>query len=85
MVAPAVDSSDEMLAAQAAAGDDHAFETLVSRYDGRVFRLACRLVSETDAPDILQETFIRSIATCRRSGTRRDSAPGCIASPPTPR
>lgn len=59
MVPPAVDSSDETLAAQAAAGDDLAFETLVSRYDGRVFRLACRLVSETEAPDILQETFIQ--------------------------
>lgn len=59
MVGPAVDPSDETLAAQAAAGDDHAFERLVSRYDARVFRLACRLTSETDAPDVLQEAFLQ--------------------------
>ena len=51
--------SDESLAAQAAAGDDRAFECLLSRYEGRVYRLACRLTSETDAPDVLQETFLR--------------------------
>ena len=59
MAVPAVDPSDERLAAQAAAGDDLAFEQLVSRYDARVFRLACRLTSETDAPDVLQETFLQ--------------------------
>ena len=52
-------SSDESLAAQAAAGDDRAFESLVTRYEGRVYRLACRLTSETDAPDVLQETFLQ--------------------------
>ena len=51
--------SDEALAAQAAAGDDSAFEAIVSRYQARVFRLACRLTSETDAPDVLQETFLQ--------------------------
>ena len=59
MAVPAVDPSDETLAALAAAGDDRAFESLVSRYDARVFRLACRLTSETDAPDVLQETFLQ--------------------------
>ena len=51
--------SDELLAAQAAAGDDHAFEAIVDRYQQRVFRLACRLTSDTDAPDVLQETFLQ--------------------------
>ena len=51
--------SDETLAARAAAGDDRAFEEIVTRYEGRVFRLACRLTSDTDAPDILQETFLQ--------------------------
>ena len=50
--------SDETLAARAARGDDSAFETIVGRYQGRVYRLACRLTSETDAPDVLQETFL---------------------------
>ena len=54
-----VESTDEVLAARAAAGDDAAFEALVVRYQHRVFRLACRLTSETDAPDVVQETFLQ--------------------------
>jgi RNA polymerase sigma-70 factor, ECF subfamily len=59
MVVPAVDPSDEALAARAAAGDNSAFEAIVQRYQTRVFRLACRLTSHTDAPDILQDTFLQ--------------------------
>ena len=50
--------SDEMLAARAAAGDTSAFEAIVGRYQSRVFRLACRLTSDTEAADVLQETFL---------------------------
>jgi len=57
--APLAEPSDETLAAQAAAGDDHAFETIVERYQGRVYRLACRLTSDTEAPDVLQDTFLQ--------------------------
>lgn len=53
------ETDDETLAERAAAGDDRAFEAIVARYQGRVFRLACRLTSETDAPDVLQETFLQ--------------------------
>jgi RNA polymerase sigma-70 factor (ECF subfamily) len=59
MVVPAAESSDETLAARAAAGDTSAFELIVHRYQARVFRLACRLTSDTDAPDVLQETFLQ--------------------------
>jgi RNA polymerase sigma-70 factor, ECF subfamily len=59
MVVPTAEPSDEALAARAAAGDDSAFEEIVRRYQGRVFRLACRLTSDTDAPDVLQETFLQ--------------------------
>jgi RNA polymerase sigma-70 factor (ECF subfamily) len=59
MIVTPAEPGDESLAAQAAAGDDHAFEQLVSRYEARVYRLACRLTSETDAPDVLQETFLQ--------------------------
>ncbi len=59
MVVPTVEPSDETLAARAAAGDDRAFEAIVERYQGRVYRLACRLTSHTDAPDVLQETFLQ--------------------------
>jgi RNA polymerase sigma-70 factor (ECF subfamily) len=50
---------DEDLAARAAAGDISAFEAIVGRYQARVFRLACRLTSDTEAPDVLQETFLQ--------------------------
>lgn len=59
MVVPAPEPSDEALAARAAAGDDSAFEEIVRRYQARVFRLACRLTGDTDAPDVLQETFLQ--------------------------
>jgi RNA polymerase sigma-70 factor (ECF subfamily) len=58
---PAAESAtDEALAASAAAGDVHAFEALVGRYEGRVYRLACRMTSDADAPDVLQETFLQA-------------------------
>ena len=56
---PADEPTDELLAASAADGDDSAFERIVQRYQGRVFRLACRLTSETEAPDVLQDTFLQ--------------------------
>ena len=59
MIVPTVEPSDEALAARAAAGDDSAFETIVRRYQARIYRLACRLTSDTDAPDVLQETFLQ--------------------------
>lgn len=59
MVVRTVEPTDETLAARAAAGDDHAFEQIVERYESRIFRMACRLTSDTDAPDVLQETFLQ--------------------------
>jgi len=59
MVVPTAQPSDEALAARAAAGDDSAFEAIVGRYQARVYRLACRLTNDTDAPDVLQETFLQ--------------------------
>jgi len=58
---PGSEPSDEALAARAAAGDDPAFETLVIRYQARMFRLAARMVgSEADAPDVVQEGFLQA-------------------------
>jgi RNA polymerase sigma-70 factor, ECF subfamily len=59
MSASATDPTDETLAAQAAGGETSAFEAIVGRYQARVFRLACRLTSDTEAPDVLQETFLQ--------------------------
>ena len=58
-MAPAAADGDEALAARAAAGEEPAFEELVSRYQSRVYRLAWRLVGEEgDAKDVLQEAFL---------------------------
>jgi RNA polymerase sigma-70 factor (ECF subfamily) len=70
MSAP-VDASDETLATRAASGDEAAFEALVRRYQQRVFGLARRLTSETDAPDVVQETFLQVYRNLR--GFRGDS------------
>jgi len=59
MAVPIEEPTDETLVARAASGDDSAFEVIVERYQARVFRLACRLTNETDAPDVLQDTFLR--------------------------
>ena len=59
MPAPAAEASDEDLAAQAAAGDEPAFEALVRRYQHRAYRLAARLLGgEAEVPDTLQEAFL---------------------------
>src|SRR5512145_2360782 len=54
------EATDEALAARAAAGDERAFETIVTRYHARVFRLAWRLTgNEGDAGDAMQEAFLQ--------------------------
>ncbi len=69
MAAPAAGEADEAVAARAAAGEEAAFETLVSRYQARLYRLACRLTGDPgEAQDVLQEGFLaayRSLATFR--------------------
>ena len=81
MAVPGVETSDEALAARAAAGDEPAFEALVIRYQARVFRLARRLTgSDGDAQDALQDAFLQVHRTCRRSAARRASRPGSTAS-----
>jgi RNA polymerase sigma-70 factor (ECF subfamily) len=69
ILAPAAEIADEELAARAAAGDAGAFEALVGRHQGRVYRLACRLTgSDADAQDVLQDTFLaayRGLASFR--------------------
>jgi len=60
MTRPDAEMSDEDLAARAAAGDASAFEELVTRYQNRVYRLACRLTGrDSDALDVLQDTFLQ--------------------------
>src|SRR3954469_13817596 len=61
MSVPGAETTDEALSARAAAGDEHAFEDLVTRYQARVFRMARRLTGDDgDAQDALQETFLQA-------------------------
>jgi len=55
------DFEEAPLVARARAGDAGAFTELVTRYDGKIFRLARHITqSQEDAEDILQETFLRA-------------------------
>jgi RNA polymerase sigma-70 factor (ECF subfamily) len=61
-------ATDEALASRAALGDNHAFDEITIRYQDRVYRLACRLVGNDDAADVMQEGFLavyRNIASFR--------------------
>lgn len=50
-----------MLVERAVAGDQHAFELLVIKYQRRIQRLIARMVRDVDlVEDIAQETFIRA-------------------------
>lgn len=52
--------SDQVLVEKAQAGDFQAFEALVSRYEGKVYRLSMRMLrNQQDAEDALQETFLQ--------------------------
>ena len=52
---------DEALARRAAQGEESAFESLVERFQGRVYRLGRRLTrSDGDAEDVLQDTFLQA-------------------------
>lgn len=64
-----VQARERILVDAARAGDLDAFETLVRRHQGAVYRLALRMLgSEADAEDVAQETFVqawRSLARFR--------------------
>ena len=58
-----MDAQDAAAVAQVLAGDRDAFRLLVERHGRSLFRLAYRLTgSESDAEDVVQETFLRSYA-----------------------
>jgi len=51
--------SDEHLAQRARAGDEAAFEALVQRFEGRVYRFALHCCpQEADAREVTQDTFV---------------------------
>jgi RNA polymerase sigma-70 factor (ECF subfamily) len=53
--------SDALLVERTLAGDKHAFDLLVLKYERRIQRLIARMVRDTDlVADIAQESFIRA-------------------------
>jgi RNA polymerase sigma-70 factor (ECF subfamily) len=51
---------DQDLVQRVRAGDYQAFEALVNRYEGKVYRLGMRMLrNQEDAEDALQETFLQ--------------------------
>jgi RNA polymerase sigma-70 factor, ECF subfamily len=57
----AAEKPESELVIEAKAGNSEAFEELVNRYESKIFRLALRLVGNSqDAEDVLQETFLKA-------------------------
>lgn len=56
MTEPSCDETS--LVARACAGDEGAFEALVSAYAPRLWRVAARMVGASDAPDAVQDAFL---------------------------
>ena len=56
--------SDEQLVVLYAAGDNSAFDTIITRHQNRLFNYIYYIVKQQDlAEDIFQETFIKAIVT----------------------
>jgi RNA polymerase sigma-70 factor (ECF subfamily) len=66
------EQTDEQLVARAQEGENRAFELLVRKYQFKIIQLVTRLVGESDAPDVAQETFIKAYRAL--SGFRGQSA-----------
>ncbi len=65
--APEKTESDEQVVARFQGGDDSAFDDLVLRHRGPVYRLAFRLMgNHQDADDLSQEAFLRAYRGLRR-------------------
>ena len=66
-----MEETDATAIARAQTGDSDAFRTLVERHGRNVFRLAFRMTgNETDAEDIVQETFLRAFKQIHRYESR---------------
>lgn len=64
--------SDEMAVRAARGGSNAAFETLVRRHTGSVYRVAVHLVGSAEAEDCVQESWLRAWRAL--SGYRGDAA-----------
>jgi RNA polymerase sigma-70 factor (ECF subfamily) len=63
----ASDPTDDELIARARDGDHEAFRVLVERHQGRLFRLAARVLRDQDlARDAVQDAFLKAYVSLRR-------------------
>jgi RNA polymerase sigma-70 factor (ECF subfamily) len=60
LLEPRLMEPDEILIERTLHGDLSAFEALVERHRGIVFRVAARIVGPDDAEDVSQDTFLRA-------------------------
>lgn len=68
--------SDEELARRAQAGSFSAFESLVSRYEGRIFSFAVQACgNQTDAKEVTQDTFVKAFQALDRFDPNRVFGP----------
>jgi RNA polymerase sigma-70 factor, ECF subfamily len=68
--------TDEELVRRTLAGEDDAFDEIVSRYKGRIYNLAYQMCHERDlADDWAQEAFVRAYEQIARFDTDRTFAP----------
>ena len=66
-----MEESETLAIAKAKAGDSDGFRQLVERHSRSVFRLAYRMTgNESDAEDIVQETFMRAYKQLNRYESR---------------
>lgn len=76
MTADPQSPSDEALARQSQAGSLGAFEDLVYRYEGRVFRFVRSFSRrDIDAQEITQDTFVRAFQAIAQFDARQSFAP----------
>jgi RNA polymerase sigma-70 factor (ECF subfamily) len=70
-----MEDSEALAIARAKSGDGEGFRNLVERHSRSVFRLAYRMTgNESDAEDIVQETFLRAYKQLNRYESRSSFA-----------
>jgi RNA polymerase sigma-70 factor (ECF subfamily) len=67
------DKSDEEIIILYKKGNDGAFKELIDRYTAPLFNFATRLTNKNEAPDIVQEVFVKAWKNIKRFDSSRAS------------
>ncbi|MCX6752509.1 MAG: sigma-70 family RNA polymerase sigma factor [Candidatus Nomurabacteria bacterium] len=68
-----LEMTDEEIIVLCQNGDDEAFKNLIDRYASLLFNFVARLTNRNDAPDIVQEVFIKAWKNMKRFDERKAS------------